>query len=147
MNPSPRFLRSRVGLTLGLLALLVPSRLPAQSVPAVTPPLAAQAPAAGRAAETLDEKSLPRWQSAAGTPAADTKTGTVTLPAGSQLYRRVAEESLNLRLVSRPVFGAQPVDWASIELGPVSLTFVRDPDGGGMVLLADEPLGYVFKVT
>lgn len=98
------------------------------------------------AQEELTAKTLGSWTAIDGVPVADVGAGTITLPAGTQLYRTLPDTPIQLHLVSRPVFNAIPADWATLEVGPASLTFVRDANGGGMVLLADEPLALPFAL-
>lgn len=62
------------------------------------------------------------------------------LPAGGELFRAVDTDRLSLRILSQPFFGAEPANWPSIEIGAASLTFVKEPGGGTLVLFGDRPL-------
>lgn len=96
--------------------------------------------------ENIESKTIFAWTATDGTTTVDSKSGTITLPTGAQLSRRFAADQVEVHLVTRPVFSATPASWASLEIGPVSLSFVRDEKGGGMVLLADEPLALPFAL-
>lgn len=106
----------------------------------LTSSLAQSAAPQARRPEVLSTTTLAAWKTTDGTPAVDAKTGAITLPRGSQLSRVFSAQQLVLRVVTRPMFAAEPAVWASLEIGPASLTFVRDAKGGGLVLLGDEPL-------
>jgi len=86
------------------------------------------------------------WKASDGIPVVDSRRNTVLLPGGSQISRLIDASRIEIKVVSRPVFTSVPADWASIEIGPASLTFVRDATGGGMVLLGDEPLALPFAL-
>lgn len=93
----------------------------------------------GLTTETLTSKTVSSWKATDGVPVWE-KTGGLSLPAGAQLSRTFDAKHVEVRMISKPFFSATPASWAALEVGPVSLSFVRDSKGGGMVLLADEPL-------
>lgn len=87
------------------------------------------------------------WENVGGEIITTPGTRALTIPAGGQIHHRFTSEAVLIALVSRPTFGEVPSEWAMLDVGPASLTFVRDKDGGGMVLLADEPLSLPFDIT
>lgn len=100
-----------------------------------------------RAQETGSSATLlAEWQAHGGAPDIDA-AGAVLLPVGAELVRTLPAGGASVRLLSRPYFGVAPADWASLEVGPASLTFVRDPSGGGLVLLGDRALPLPFSVA
>lgn len=99
------------------------------------------------AQETVSRETFSEWTATDGEPKIDAETGSLTVPPGAQLSRFFTTDSVKVHLVTRPHFSSVPSDWATIELGPASLTFVRNADGGGMVLLADEPLDLPFDLS
>lgn len=70
-----------------------------------------------------------------------------TLPAGAELTKVLPAGATSLRLVSRPYFGTQADGWPTLEVGPSSLSFTRDPAGGAMVLLGDTALPLPFAIV
>jgi len=86
------------------------------------------------------------WSVTDGTAKAADKTSAITLSPGAQLYRHFEVGRIDLHVSSQPVFGTAAADWQTIDLGPASLTFVRDSKGGGLVLLGDEPLSLPFAL-
>jgi len=99
-----------------------------------------------RAADKFNPLQLSEWGVSDGIPAPDVSGRGVVLPAGVQIFRSFAARRVDLHVVSKPVFSSQPAEWATIEIGPASLTFVQDAVGGGMVLLGDEPLSLPFAL-
>lgn len=99
------------------------------------------------AQETLNAHTLPQWTATGGAPVVEPAHRGITIPKGAQLSRVFPAGPIEVRLASRPFFSAAPSGWATLEAGPASLTFVRDATGGGLVLLADEPLALPFAVT
>jgi len=91
---------------------------------------------------------LTNWRTAGNAVLVDSSEGAILLPAGSELSREYTATLLALRIVSRPYFGAAATDWASLGIGPASLSFIRDGKGGGLVLLGDKPLSlpYVIEI-
>jgi len=82
---------------------------------------------------------IAEWDVAGAAPVDGTE-GVTILPAGSELSRELSAGHVSVRIVSRPYFGSTAADWASVEIGPASLFFVRDGRGGGVVLLGDQAL-------
>lgn len=85
------------------------------------------------------------WQST-GTVTVSAAAPTVVLSAGAQLTQSNTTGEVSVRIVSRPYFSLEPSGWQSLEVGPASLTFVRDEAAGAMVLLGDRPLSLPFGI-
>ncbi len=62
----------------------------------------------------------------------------MVLPANTEVCRTVTGESIHVRVVSRPYFGDKSADWPMLSAGPVVVTFLRDEQGGGVLMLGDE---------
>lgn len=97
-------------------------------------------------AEVMTPDTLGRWSAAGGAATMSGSDGTMTIPTGAQIYRFFAAGAVEARLVSRPYFSSTPAGAALLGIGPANLTFVRDPGGGGLVLLGDEPLALPFDL-
>ncbi len=115
-------------------------------VPLFTAALAALAAVGLSAQDTPDSLSLSAWHVSGPAPSIGADR-ILTLPAGAELVRSVAAGQVAVRLVSRPYFSPQPTGWPALEVGPASLTFVRNQAGGGMVLLGDQPLSLPFVIA
>jgi len=86
------------------------------------------------------------WTATGGVVTTAERDG-VLIPAGAQLSRFFAVNELTLKIACRPYFTTVPEEWAMLYVGPASLTFVRNPDGGGVVLFGDEPLALPFGLV
>jgi hypothetical protein len=82
----------------------------------------------------------------AGVRAQNNAAGIV-LPAGKELTRIYSAEQISVRVLSRPFFSASATGTPALEVGPVSLTFMRDKAGGAMLLLGDTPLNLPFTIA
>src|SRR5258708_5718539 len=92
------------------------------------------------AQEKLTVQTLSQWSATGSLPYVDAANGTITVLSGAQLSRTFSAGQISVRLVSRPYFSPMPADGPALEIGPAGLTFVRDQNGGGMVMLGDLPL-------
>ncbi len=92
------------------------------------------------AQEQLTPATLANWSVTGAAAVADPVLGTVTVPAGGQLVRSFPVGKLVINMVSRPFFSPKAVSSPALEVGPATLTFVRDEAGGGMVMLGDQAL-------
>lgn len=70
----------------------------------------------------------------------DVALTATTLPAGSELVRSYDADRVAVQVVSQPFFGATSAEWATLEVGPASLAFLREKNGGAVLLLGDQPL-------
>lgn len=70
-----------------------------------------------------------------------------TVPAGAEVSRSFSASKLTVRLISKPAFGDTPQNWSTLEVGPASLTFLKDKNGGGIVMLGDVALQLPYNVT
>lgn len=98
------------------------------------------------AQERLNVTALSGWQGRGGTATVDS-AGGVTVPAGAALSRSVTGDEISVRAVSRPYFGVDAASSSTLEVGPASLTFVRDATRGAMVLLGDQALVLPFPIV
>ncbi len=89
---------------------------------------------------SLPPVPLVSWTSTGGAPIIDPVTGSIEVPAGAELYQAFSHSAVFVRLISRPYFGLEPAGWPSLEVGPASLTLMRDSEGGAMVFLGEERL-------
>lgn len=96
------------------------------------------------AGDKLDAQTLAEWSSVGAAPVVG--PDGITLPQGAQLFRTYPSGPLDIRLVSHPYFSDTPAGWAVLEVGFANLTFVRKPEGGGVVLLADSALALPFDL-
>ena len=87
------------------------------------------------------------WTATGGIVTTGARGEGVVIPAGTHLSRVFAVNELTLKVSCRPFFTTAPEDWAMLYVGPASLTFVRNPDGGGVVLFGDEPLELPFGLV
>lgn len=92
------------------------------------------------AQERLTGATLAAWGHTGGAPRIDDTGGGVIVPAGGQLARAYSGDRVTVRLVTRPFFSDRNENWPALEIGPASLSFVRDAGGGGIVLLGDTAL-------
>ncbi len=92
---------------------------------------------AASAGETLTAATLAAWQ-VHGKDAPAISNQSVTLPAGTDISRSFSDDSVQVHLVSRPFFGTKAADVPALEIGPVSLSFLRDKNGGALILLGDQ---------
>jgi hypothetical protein len=67
----------------------------------------------------------------------DPESGALLLPSGGQLIREYQSEQIAVRVVGRPFFSERSEGWPALEIGPASLSFIRDEKGGGIVMLGD----------
>ncbi len=98
------------------------------------------------AAEKFTPVTLSGWTATDGVTTPGDRGKGLVIPAGAQLSRLFPAGQVQVQLSTRPYFSSAPGGWASLEIGPVSLTFVRNADGGGMVLLGDELLELPFDL-
>lgn len=59
------------------------------------------------------------------------------LPMGGEFSKNLDGTVVGVRIVSRPFFGSDPKTWSMITVGSATLTFARDAQGGGMLLVGD----------
>lgn len=93
-----------------------------------------------RAQEQLTPVTLANWSLTGAAATADSMLGTVTLPAGGQMVRTYPVGKLVINMVSRPYFSPTAASSPALEVGPATLTFVRDEAGAGIVMLGDRAL-------
>lgn len=86
------------------------------------------------------------WTVTGGAPSGVERGRGLVIPAGAQVSRFYGDAAVELEISSRPYFNVEPAQCAFLEIGPAGLTFVRKADGGGMVLLGDEPLDLPFAL-
>lgn len=94
------------------------------------------------ASEAVGRTGLDAWSLTGARSAVDSER--LTIPQGSQIARAYRSSMVRVDIVTRPYFGSRPSEWATVEVGPTSLSFVRDAKGGGVVLLGDVPLSLPF---
>lgn len=99
------------------------------------------------AQDLLTPATLEAWNSTGAAPLVAQDQRTITVPAGGQLARVYPAGELIVHLISQPFFGATVDNCPALEAGPASLTFVRTRNGGGMVLLGDQPLPLPSAIT
>lgn len=71
-----------------------------------------------------------------GGAAVQNAQGTL-VPVGSELSQSLSGDTVGMRVVSRPYFGATPDTWAMLSVGGATLSFAKDGNGGGLVLVGD----------
>lgn len=87
------------------------------------------------ATERVDAQPVGSWVSKGGMVSESVQG--VEVPAGSELSQSLLADTVGVRIVSRPYFGATPNAWAMISVGSATLSFAKDGAGGGIVLVGD----------
>ena len=88
----------------------------------------------------LTPATLAQWNVAGAVSSADPALGTITVPAGGQLGRTYPVGKIVVSLASRPFFSTKATNSPALEVGPATLTFLRNEAGGGIVMLGDRAL-------
>jgi hypothetical protein len=86
-----------------------------------------------------------QWATKGGA-AVQNAQGTL-VPAGGELAQSLSGDTVGVRVVSRPYFGATPDTWAMLSVGGATLSFAKDGNGGGIVLVGDTMQALPMRVT
>lgn len=70
----------------------------------------------------------------------------MTVPPNQEFNRSFESDRISIQMVSRPYFGLTPAEWSTVEIGPASLTFLKEKGGGAIVLLGDQALPFTLDV-
>lgn len=95
--------------------------------------------------QKLTPATLADWTTTGGTPTAH--ADQLVVPAGVALSRTYEAKPVSVHLVSHPYFSAAAGSQPALEVGPAILTFLRDEQGGAMILLGDQFLALPFALA
>ena len=99
------------------------------------------------AQESLTAATLAAWTSTGAAPVVNPRSGAVLLPVDGEISRTLDADNISLHLRSQPFFNAASEGWPTVEIGPAGLIFMRDKNGGGLVLAGNQLLLLPFTVA
>jgi hypothetical protein len=103
---------------------------------------------AGEQIEPVTPASLAGWSFTGSDSAPNPGDEHLSLPPNAQLARSFVTTELAVKLVTRPVFSAEPANWPILEIGQSALIFRRKGNDGELALAWDEnaPVSLPFTI-